>query len=62
MSTFVQKGTLSISFTYKYIFAENRTTFFLFAQPFKTGNRTVAHDLNWIVSFVWLMKVSSINE
>lgn len=51
MSTFVQKGTLSISFTYKYILAEKRATFFLFAQPFKTGNRTVAHDLNWICFF-----------
>lgn len=51
MCTFVQKGTLSISFSYKYILAENRATFSRFAQPFKTVNRTVAHDLNWICFF-----------
>ena len=51
MYTFAPKGTLSISFTYKYILAENRATFSRFAQPFKTVNRAVAHDLNWICFF-----------
>jgi len=51
MCTFVQEGTLSISFTYKYILAENRATFSLFAQLFKIVNRTVAYNLNWICFF-----------
>ena len=51
MCTFVQKDTLSISFTYKYILVENRATFSRFAQPFKIVDRTVAHDLNWICFF-----------
>ena len=51
MCRFVQKVTLSISFTYKYILVENRATFSRFAQPFKIVDRTVAHDLNWICFF-----------
>lgn len=51
MCTFVQKDTLSISFTYKYILVENRAIFSRFAQPFKIVDRTVAHDLNWICFF-----------